>query len=184
MLSGLTLEELYRRSASIEPAPGGGSVTALCGMLGIALVLKGLRISLKRRDDAADFAEADQALEALAGDMAADADADARTFAGFIAALRLPKDDPQRAERMQQAAVESTEAGLAALEHAVEAMRRSRALEGVINETMAPDLDAGLRLLDVMKANAIHNAEANLASVKSPERRAALAERLKVFRGA
>jgi formiminotetrahydrofolate cyclodeaminase len=188
MLGEISIQELYRRSASTDPAPGGGSVTALTGMLGIALVLKALRISLKRREDAASFQQADRALEALAGELARDADADAETFAAFIAALQLPKTSPEetaeRARRLEAAAVASTEAGLLALEHAVEAMRRSRELEDVISKTMAPDLDAGLRLLDVLKSNAIHNAEANLASVKAPDQRVGLAGRLEALRGA
>src|SRR5689334_4984205 len=88
MLVDLTVQDLYWRSASIEPAPGGGSVTALCGMLGVALVLKALRISLKRREDAADWHGADQALETLAESLAADADADAESFNAFILAVR------------------------------------------------------------------------------------------------
>jgi len=185
-LSELSVQELYRRSASIEPAPGGGSVTALTGMLGVALVLKALRISLKRREDAAAFQPADQALETIAARLAEDADADAASFAAFVAALRLPKATPdeaaERAARLEAAAVASTEAGLDALQHALEALDQTKRLGPAINDQMAPDIDGGVRLLEVLRTNAIHNAEANLASVKSVERRAELSRRLEALK--
>ena len=179
------ISQLFAEAASIEPAPGGGSVTALCGMLGVALVLKALRISLKRREDAGRFQGADQALEQLAHAMADDADADAESFAAYIAAVRLPRSSPEttaaRSEALQDAAVASTQAGLLALEHAAQATDQARALAEVIGAQMAPDLDAGLALLEVMRRNAVHNAEANLAGVKDEARRAALAGRLARF---
>ncbi len=174
--------ELYRDAAATGPAPGGGSVTALCGMLGVALVLKALRISLRRREDAAAFQAADQALDELAKSMAGDADADAETFSAYIAALQLPKNAPEeaaaRSTRLQAAAVASTEAGLQALEHAAQAIDQARRLAPVISAQMAPDLEAGVALLEVLRLNARHNAEANLTSVKDPQVRAALAARL------
>ena len=174
--------QLFQEAASTEPAPGGGSVTALCGMLGVALVLKALRISIKHRDDGADFEQADASLAALAEHISADADADAESFSAFIAALRLPKGSPGEAEarkaKLQEAAVASTEAGLAALDHAVQAMAQARRLGSVINQTMAPDLVAGLALLGVLHLNAVHNAEANLASVKAADVHTALSARL------
>ena len=151
-------------------------------MLGVALVLKALRISLKHRDDGAQFAEADAALAALADHISADADADAESFSAFIAALRLPKGTPDEAAtrkaKLQDAAVASTQAGLAALENTVQAMAQARQLTPVINQTMAPDLAAGLALLGVLRLNAVHNAEANLASVKAIDVHAALSARL------
>ena len=181
-LADQQISRLYADAASIAPAPGGGSVTALCGMLGISLVLKALRISLKRREDAADFREADVALERLAGEMALDADADAETFSAFIAAFRLPKTSPQetasRAGAMQDAAIASTEAGLQALGHAAQAIALARELAPAISHQMAPDLEAGLALLEAMRRNAVHNAEANLAGVKDDGRRGRLAARL------
>lgn len=178
--------KLYRDAASTEPAPGGGSVTALCGMLGLALVLKALRISLKRREDAAEHLKADRALEALAAAMAEDADADVQTFTAFIEALRLPRGTPEeaaeRSRLLEDAAFGATDAGLGALEHAQDAMRRARALAPLISRTMAPDLEAGLALLEVMRLNAVHNAEANIAGVKTPARHEALSQRLDALR--
>jgi formiminotetrahydrofolate cyclodeaminase len=185
-LSRLPIEQLFADAASTEPAPGGGSVTALCGMLGVALVLKALRISLRRREDAADHAGTDAGLEALARTMAADADADADSFANYIRALQLPKgteeEASERAFRLEEAALAATEAGLAAGENALEAVRQARAVQAVVSRTMAPDITAGLALLDVLRLNAVHNAEANIAGVKTPARREALSARLNALR--
>ncbi len=185
-LSSQTVDRLFEGAASIEPAPGGGAVTSLCGMLGIALVLKALRISLKRRDDAERFRPADEALEQLARMMAGDADADAEAYGAYIAAVRLPKEPAEaaatRSARLQQTGALSTGAALAALEHAAQAMDQARAIAPMIGQQMAPDLDAGLALLEIMRSNAAHNAEANLAGVKDMATHAALAQRLAAAR--
>ena len=182
-LADQPVRNIYSQAASTEPTPGGGSVTALAGMLGVALVLKALRISLKRREDAAEFLSADQALEQLAEALAADADADADVFEGYMAALRLDKADASRAGRIDEAAAKATGVGLQALRNAVEAIDRCRSLEPIISRQMAPDLVAGLGLLDVARLNAVENAEANLASVKDPPTRAQLSERLAALKG-
>ncbi len=52
----------------------------------------------------------------------------------------------------------------------------------MIGQQMAPDLDAGLALLEIMRSNAAHNAEANLAGVKDMATHAALAQRLAAAR--
>jgi formiminotetrahydrofolate cyclodeaminase len=186
-LAEQSITQLYRDAGSTEPAPGGGSVTALCGMLGIALVLKALRISLKRREDGASFQGADTALEQLSAALAADADADAATFSGYIAAMRLPKGSREEAARragaIQDAAVASTQAGLEALEHAARAIAQAKALGPAISQQMAPDLEAGLALLALMRLNAVHNAEANLTGVKDEQVRDGLARRLEALEG-
>ena len=181
-LGGEPLMEIFRRAASTDPAPGGGSVTALCGALGIALVLKALRISLRRRDDAERFAAADRALDQLAAQLTEDADADAGAYGRYIAALRLPKDRPDeaaaRAARLQQASVEAVEVAIAALDHAAKAIGQAQALREAISSRLAPDLTAGIELLEVTRRNALQNARDNLAGVADEEAKSSLALRL------
>ncbi len=187
-LAARSFRELFAAAASTEPTPGGGSVTALCGMMGVALVLKALRISVRWRDDAGSFEAAASGLEDLASRIAAHADADAEAFAGFIAALKLPKATPQEAEArargVDDASAHATDVALKALADADDAIRRSRGLDHAVSAQLRPDLEAGLALLEAMRLNAIHNAEGNIAAVKDAARREALAARLAALKAA
>ena len=180
-LKTLTVEALYEAAADTHPAPGGGSVTALCGMLGISLILKAVRITLKKTEDAA-LSAADPELGRLADALGADADADASSFEDYMHALRLPRSTPEETEarkaRMKAAAVLATEVALTTLDHADEAMARAKAIGDRLSPIMAPDLDAGLRLLDVTRSNAIQNARDNIAAAEGAAEYAALRERL------
>ena len=179
-LSALSVDEIYRQSASTAPTPGGGSVTALCGMLGIALILKALRITRRRRpDEALDAAET--ALESLAGTLDADAEADIKAFDAFMQAARTPREDEgqraERTERMQRAAA-AAEAALDTLEHACVAIEQADRVEGQIATVVAADLRSGRRLLRVTVTNAIDNAMDNLESAGPPGECERLSERL------
>ncbi|MEI9965326.1 MAG: cyclodeaminase/cyclohydrolase family protein [Caulobacteraceae bacterium] len=170
-LSAQTVRQVYEAAGSTAPAPGGGAVTSLAGMLGIALILKALRISLRKRDDAADYAPVDAALDGLAQALERDADADSAAFEGFIRASKFPRATDEekavRAAALERAAMEAAEAALATLEHAVEAIAQARRLRGVIAANITGDILAGVQLLEAARTVAIDNAEANLAAVKA-----------------
>jgi methenyltetrahydrofolate cyclohydrolase len=180
-LSRLSIEALYAQAASTAPAPGGGSVTALCGMLGVSLVLKALRITLRKAEDA-ELKAAEPELDRLARILAEDADADALSFDAYIAAVRLPRATPDeakaRAARLKAAAVQATQAALAARDHADEAIAHAKAIGGRLTSRLAPDLAAGLQLREAARANAIQNARDNLGAAEGTAEHAVLAQRL------
>jgi formiminotetrahydrofolate cyclodeaminase len=180
-ISALTIRALYGEAASTSPSPGGGSVCAACGMLGIALILKALRISQRHRPDPS-LQAAEPAMERLAEALENDADADCAAFDSFIHAAQLPKGtDAERAERtsrLEQAAAGAAEAALSTLEHAVDAIGQAGALEALIAPVVAADLLAGRRLLQAARLNAIDNARGNLRSVGSASERERLMARL------
>lgn len=177
----LPVDTLFEQAASTQPAPGGGSVTALCGMLGVGLILKALRITLKRSDDA-ELKAAEPELERLARCLAADADADAASFTAYMVAALLPRETPEdaeaRAAKLKAAAVLATEVALGAVDHSDEAAARARAIGDRLSPRMAPDLDAGLRLLAVTRSNALQNASDNIGAAEGAAEHAALSERL------
>ena len=180
-LSELSIEALYAQAASTAPAPGGGSVTALCGMLGIALILKALRITLKKAEDPL-LTAAEPELDRLARALAEDADADASSFDAYMTAVRLPRATPEeagaRTARLKAAAVLATQVALATLDHADEAIARASAIAERLTPRLAPDLAAGLELLQAARSNAIQNARDNLGAAEGTAEYAGLAERL------
>ncbi len=180
-LSSKSVRQLYQEAASTAPSPGGGSVTALCGMLGVALILKAVRISLRHGDDA-ELAAADPVLERLGDRLDVEADADAASFADYIAASRLPRVDEEearlRTERLDAAGAVSVEVALRTLDVALEAIAFTRSLQGRISEIMGEDIAAGLQLLETARLTAMDNARASLSRIVSAEVRGPLQRRL------
>jgi methenyltetrahydrofolate cyclohydrolase len=181
-LSRRTVADLFEQAGSTAPTPGGGSVTALCGMLGIALILKALRISIRRNEDRGSYAALDVELVRLADALAGDAEADEQAFQAYIDAAGLPRESEQeqqaRAAALGRAAIVATDAALTTLRHAKEAFAISRDLEPAIKESIKADLVAGRELLKVVRSVAVENAETNLRSLKDEAERQRLSQAL------
>ncbi len=177
-LSSLSFDQVFKAAASTAPSPGGGAVMGLCGMMGVALLLKAVRITLKRRPDDAVLAAAEGEFERLARLFAEDADADAASFDAYMAAGRLPRDSEERTDKLEAAALDSIEVAILGLGHAAEGITLAKSLAERLSPRMAPDLAGGLALLEAVRANAVDNARDSLDRTEDSPRREALAERL------
>ena len=128
-LVGMTLREFANELSMDSPAPGGGSVAALCGALSAALsaMVANLTVGKKEYEDARPLMVAtavraqhlkDALLEAV--------DRDTRAFNKVMDAFRLPKTTPEQAEEKDQAVEaankEATLVPLEVLEKSVEAV--------------------------------------------------------------
>ena len=114
----LKTRELLTRTASADPTPGGGSVAAISGAFGLALVQMALAVSLRGKEERADLNALHQEAGELLMLMLPHPDADVTAFQGYMDALALPKaDEGERATRrgaMQAAARSATQAPLSA----------------------------------------------------------------------
>lgn len=99
----LTVGEFLDRLASPEPVPGGGSASALAGALGASLVSMVCGLSAGRPRYAAYEATLVRCGEighALAAEFLEIADQDSYAYAGYAAALKMPRDtDEEKATR-------------------------------------------------------------------------------------
>ncbi|MBU2574809.1 MAG: glutamate formimidoyltransferase [Elusimicrobia bacterium] len=119
--------------SSTEPTPGGGSAAAISGAMGCALGAMAIGISLKSKklDEAKK-----PALKALSEKLGVLKSAiqncvseDAASYDAFIAAAKMPKDDPARKPKMQ-----------GALQYAAEVpLRTARLAAGAIEELERAD---------------------------------------------
>lgn len=110
-LAELTVRAFVDETSSESPAPGGGSVSALCGSMGAALVAmvanlthakKGLEPRQPRMEAIATRAQAikDRLLAAV--------DADTAAFDGLLEAMRLPKTTPEETAARDRALAAAT----------------------------------------------------------------------------
>lgn len=115
--------------ASGTPAPGGGSVSALCGALstGLSAMVAQLTTGKKGYEEQGELQDANAVrAQALREGFLADVDADTAAFDGLMAALKLPKKTDEekaaRREAMQAATVDAIEVPLRVLERAMDAV--------------------------------------------------------------
>jgi glutamate formiminotransferase/formiminotetrahydrofolate cyclodeaminase len=171
-LASLTVEGFCDVLSTDAPAPGGGSVAALCGALSSALtamvgnLTTGKEISVEQEKEAQALSERGQKLKAA---FVLAIDEDTRAFNRVMDCFRLPrKTDGQKAAR--QAAIEEANKGatmvpLDVLRRAVEALGLAEKMVPIGNPNCASD--AGVAGLTGRAAahGAYYNALINLAGI-------------------
>ena len=145
--------------AAGTPAPGGGSSAAVALALGAALVE--MSASLAGDPESAGRAAA---LRAEALELA---EAELSTYAPVLEAVRLPRDDPSRAGRVEEALLEASRTPLAIAERAAEAAELGAAVAGASSESVRGDAVTGVLLAEAAGAAAARLVEVNLARESS-----------------
>ncbi|MEA2677506.1 MAG: methenyltetrahydrofolate cyclohydrolase [Chloroflexota bacterium] len=175
-LAGLTLSEFSERLASAEPVPGGGSGSAICGSFAGSLLAMVARLSVDRPKYAPYQKTHSRAL--ATGERGRTvllelAETDARAYAGFAAARKMPKETEAeqgaRDEATRVAARASTEVPLSVVGECVLLLEDVTAMAGRSNLNAASDLEVAARLATAAARGAAANVYINLPMVGDEE---------------
>ncbi len=168
----LTVAQFLDQLASGEPVPGGGAAAAVAGGLGAALVSMVSALTAGRAKYAeheALAAASDPAGQALKERFLALADEDADAFAGYGAAMKMPRDtDEQKAARsaaIREAAKAATLAPLRTVEACLEVVALAEALAGRSNKNASSDLEVAALMAVAACRSAAANVYINLPSL-------------------
>lgn len=156
--------------ANTDATPGGGSAAAISAAMGCGLgaMATGITLKSKKLDPAkkpelerasAAFDEYRARFDALAGD-------DAQAFDLFMAAMSLPKDDPARAGKMQDALKHAAEVPLKTAQQAAGALAVARAAAPLAGPAVASDMNCAIHLLKAAAQCAAENVRINLGGIK------------------
>ncbi|MFZ9942408.1 MAG: glutamate formimidoyltransferase [Bacteroidia bacterium] len=149
-LVSMDLVQFSEVTASEAPAPGGGSISAYAGALGISLgtMVANLSASKKGWEDRwktfSEFAEKGQALRKQLLDLV---DEDTRSFNAIMQAFQLPKSNDQEKSARKNAIQEATryaiEVPFKVMELSLESMRIIKAMAEQGNQNSITDAGVG-----------------------------------------
>lgn len=168
----MTIQAFLDELASNSPAPGGGSVAALCGSLGAALVSMVANLTVgkeKYKDNWAVMEGVIAKSEALRVEFVDLMNKDTDSFNVFMAAMKLPRDtDEQKAARkraMQEASKLATEIPLKTLEVCAEASEIAFTAAKFGNTNAGSDAGSAALIAEAAGKAASYNVRINLPGI-------------------
>jgi formiminotetrahydrofolate cyclodeaminase len=169
----LTAAQLRDQVASTDPTPGGGSVSIVAATLGLASILKGITVSLKK--SAADFARHKGLLDlsssaaALMASLSEFADADSLVFQSYLRACALPRttEDEKAFRRAakEDRLVRATRIPLEAATEMARGLEFAEAAARLVDSHVRSEVLAGGVLLRASIKSVLLSVDANLSGI-------------------
>ena len=188
-LLNMNLRQFCNETLSDSPAPGGGSVAALMGALGVSLGGMVANLSAGKRgwDDKLDYFS-DWAVKAqqLKDELLVLVDEDTAAFNKVMDAFALPKDSAEekeaRATAIQLATKSAAQIPLKVMETASKSYQLLSEMAEKGNPASISDVGVGLLALRACVEGAAMNVRINLAGLKDEKSKSVLLEKLQRIR--
>jgi formiminotetrahydrofolate cyclodeaminase len=189
MFKDMSLESFTYATASRDPVPGGGSVSALAGCLAASLAAMVAALTLKK-EAYADRAQEMRRLHDAAADLQKElldaVDRDAQSYREVLSAYRLARSTEaerrQRAAAIQDAFRHATEVPMQVAEAALQVLELAGTAVHRGNPDMRTDAGVGVLLARSAALGALMNARINLGSLRDKDFTAQMEERIETLK--
>ena len=175
-MKNMTIQEFAMQTASNEPVPGGGSISALAGSLAAALteMVAGLTIGKKKYADVEEeMKEAVEPMKAVCAQLLDDIKRDSESFDQYMQALTLPKETEEekaaRTEAMQNGLKAAVEVPLSVAKAACGILPYAETMVVKGNKTAVTDALVATMMARTAVLGAGFNVKINLESIKDQE---------------
>lgn len=172
--------------ASNSPTPGGGSVAALAGALGAALIsiVGNLTIGKKKYEDVEeDIKKIISSSEKLRYELSKLMEEDVKAFNNFMATYKMPKETEDekkiRTEKIQESLIEAAKVPLKVAYKCLEVLSLSREVAEKGNINVISDAGVAALMAEAALESAILNVKINLKMIKDEKVRTELSSSLK-----
>jgi len=176
LLLGKNLKEFADETASESPAPGGGSISAYVGALGVALATMVANLSAHKRgwddrwEEFSDWATKGQTLQNALLKMV---DEDTNAFNAIIASFRLPKgteeEKVKRSEAIQAATKNAIEVPFKIMELSMQSFETIKVMAEIGNPNSVTDAGVGALCARAAIRGAFLNVKINCADLSDKE---------------
>ena len=177
LLMDMTLRDYSDVLASSEPAPGGGSTAALSGVLGAALTMMVVNLSVGKKNYEnlnekikAKFMEEAENVKALQKELSGLVDEDTKAFNKFMEAVKLPKDTEEqnqlRGKKMQEASLYALQVPIKTAECCFRLLENQGNIARYGNRNAVSDVGVGTLLALSGLEGAILNVNINLPGIE------------------
>lgn len=170
------LENFLEDTASGTPTPGGGSVAALVGSLGAALLCMVANFTVgktKYKIVEKDVKEILKKAEELKNNLSALIQEDVEAYGKFAQASKMPKKTPQMKKKhtqaLQKALKEAAEVPWRTAEASFQVIELGQKLLPKGNPNLVTDIAVGVLLAEAALQSAVVNVEINLSFIKDEE---------------
>ena len=175
-MKNMTIQQFAMQTASNEPVPGGGSISALAGSLAAALteMVAGLTIGKKKYADAEEEMKAAiEAMRPIRDQLLDDIKRDSESFDQYMQALALPKETEEekaaRTEAMQNGLKAAVAVPLSVAKAACGILPYAETMVVKGNKTAVTDALVATMMARTAVLGAGFNVKINLESIKDQE---------------
>jgi len=172
-----SLQNFIDEISSSSPTPGGGSVSAFCGVLGtsLGLMVCNLTIGKKKYESVQEeILQLKSNLEKYKEKFLELYDLDSKAFDKVMDAFKLPKDTDEeksrRTEAIENATIEATETPINVIKTSLEALNEIVRLSEIGNQNSLSDTGVAIQLLKTCAEGAMLNVMINTKSLNDRDR--------------
>ena len=173
MLIDKKINNFLDELASNSPTPGGGSVAALAGALGAALIsmVGNLTIGKKKYEDVEeDFKKIISFSEKLRYELSQLIEEDVKVFNNFMATYKMPKETEDekkiRAEKIQESLIKAAKVPLRVAYKCLDILILSKGVAEKGNINVVSDAGVAVLMAEAALESAILNVKINLRMIK------------------